>query len=166
VVPVYEIDEDGMEIIPLEADEDILDQEIVYEEYYKNYTSSGINVTAEPDPFIVLYPKREDNAKELDFKMTFAIIGIVIGVSCLICVVLVPFIYHTCLHCKDRAKDRVKKISKVGIKETIRPTRSRLDISVFNDSEEDRRYCRRAEENFKPSPIASARTILNETIRI
>jgi hypothetical protein len=100
-----------MEIIPLDEGEDVLDQDIVYEDYYKNYTTSGINVTAEPDPFIILYPKREDNAKELDFKMTFAILGIVIGVTCLVCVVVVPLIYHTCLHWKDRAKDKVKKIN-------------------------------------------------------
>ena len=117
-------------------------------DYYKNYTTSGIEKTAEPDPFKILYPKREDQATSMDYKVILAILGTIIGVILLLCVVIGPLIYHTCLHVKDRTKDRVKKINKVGIVETIKPTKKKLDISVFNDSEEDRRTCRIAEANF------------------
>lgn len=52
----------------------------------------------EPDPFIIVYPKKLDGEVEFDVKLFITVIGIVCGVVLLISVILVPLFWHTILH--------------------------------------------------------------------
>ena len=44
----------------IEEDPDYVEVQIVDEDFYSNYTSKGLNETAEPEPAQLLYPKRDE----------------------------------------------------------------------------------------------------------
>ena len=164
-IPVYQRDVDGKIIIPLDinaSENEIIMQD---EDFYKDYITSGTNVTAEPDPFVIVYPKRLDHAQTLNNKVTYALIGTGILVTLLICVVLVPLVYHTILHFRDRARAKVRDIKRKR-KEKRERSQSKLDISIFNDSEEERRNNNRAETLYHAqTPPMSARTLQDMSMR-
>ena len=61
----------------------------------------------EPEPEGLKYPLRAETSE--DFKITVTVLGIMGGLLFLACLVFSPFIYHTCLHVKDRLSDRCKR---------------------------------------------------------
>ena len=85
------------EIIPIEVDPS-LEENYYDDQFYSNYTSSGRNVTMEPDPFIIVYPKKLDGEVQFDVKLFITVVGIITGIFLLLAIICVPLLWHTILH--------------------------------------------------------------------
>ena len=108
------------EIIPIEVDPS-LEENYYDDQFYSNYTSSGRNVTMEPDPFIIVYPKKLDGEVQFDVKLFITVVGIITGIFLLLAIICVPFFWHTILHQIEVIKAKLKNLGRERKKVGVEP---------------------------------------------